>query len=205
MLRAKLATLLAWPAGWTTSPLMVGGSTTLAAVLVMPPALSTQPTISWTIGSAQAQAQVVGGVDRLPQIGTGVAKDSVEGSETDHLRSKTSVPEEEQPMRNLINTAAVLTTLAISGVAAAPAQAKPSAARVWKQDVSDQDADEAARVSAGEGQQTTSYIFDADTLEGEVLNPDGTMIMHRRSPRMPSMLVLRGHFVPELLRLGSDI
>ena len=101
-------------------------------------------------------------------------------------------------------TTTTLTTLAVAGLLATPVQAKPKAGERWKAPVSDQDADEAARVS-GDEEQTTRYIFDDDALEGEVLNPDGTMIMHRPQPKMPSLISLRGHFVPELIRLGSDV
>ncbi len=66
-----------------------------------------------------------------------------------------------------------------------------------------QDADEAARVG-GEG-DVSVYEFADDTLTGEHLAADGSMIPWRRPPHHESLIDLRGHFMPELVRLALDL
>jgi hypothetical protein len=48
--------------------------------------------------------------------------------------------------------------------------------------------------------QRTSYDFDADEVEGEVIRPDGGLITVRLRPGHESMVVLRADFRPELLK-----
>ena len=43
------------------------------------------------------------------------------------------------------------------------------------------------------------------TLTGEHLKPDGSMIPWRRPPHHESLIDLRGHFMPELVRLALDL
>ena len=84
-------------------------------------------------------------------------------------------------------------------LAFAPAD-RPPAPRA---EVSDQDADEAARVG-GDG-DVSVYKFADDRLTGEHLSSDGSLIPWRRPPHHESLIVLRGHFMPELVRLGLDL
>jgi hypothetical protein len=78
---------------------------------------------------------------------------------------------------------------------AAPPKAKPAPA-------SDGDADDAARVA---GSKTTSYIFDNEGVDGLVLRPEGMPVAAQARARFPSLLHIRGHFVPELVRMAKDL
>lgn len=66
-----------------------------------------------------------------------------------------------------------------------------------------QDADDAALV--GQEGQTSVYEFADDKLTGEHLSPDGSLIPWRRPTTHPSLIDLRGHFMPELVRLALDL
>lgn len=85
-------------------------------------------------------------------------------------------------------------TLALAPQAAAPRDEAPT---------NDVDADDAAlRSSDG---NVSVYEFADDKLTGEHLSPDGNLIPWRRPPQHPSLIDLRGHFMPELVRLALDL
>lgn len=66
-----------------------------------------------------------------------------------------------------------------------------------------EDADDAARVSSSG--ETTVYEYADEELTGDVLSPDGHLIPWRRPATHPSLIDLRGHFLPELVRLSLDL
>ncbi len=71
------------------------------------------------------------------------------------------------------------------------------------QPVSDQDADEAALV--GQSGETRIYDFEDDTVEGEVLSPEGANITSRGRVKHESLIRIRPHFIPELIRMARDM
>lgn len=90
-------------------------------------------------------------------------------------------------------------------VLAASAHAAPKgsgAGDAWRSHSSadEQDADAAARQG-----NTSVYIFDNDHLDGEVLTPAGEIIPYRRPAKSPSLIRLRAHFMPELVRMSTDL
>jgi hypothetical protein len=68
---------------------------------------------------------------------------------------------------------------------------------------SNQDADEAAY--QGTDEQGSHYIFKGDELTGEVLTPEGQLIPWRRPVKSGSLISVRPHFLPELIRLATDV
>ena len=92
----------------------------------------------------------------------------------------------------------MLTLLLSSTLALAP-QAAPKG----EAPTNDTDADEAA-LKGTEG-DVSVYEFADDKLTGEHLSPDGNLIPWRRPPNHPSLIDLRGHFMPELIRLALDL
>lgn len=79
--------------------------------------------------------------------------------------------------------------------AAAPTETAPA---------SDQDADGAAFV--GEGSEGREYIFDTgDSLTGDVLSPDGSLVPARIGVKHSSLIQIRPHFNRELIRLARNI
>jgi hypothetical protein len=68
---------------------------------------------------------------------------------------------------------------------------------------SDADADEAAL--QGRNEATSYYDFEDDSVEGEVLRPEGVNLYMRSERGHESMLRLRSNFIPELEKLGLDI
>lgn len=79
----------------------------------------------------------------------------------------------------------------------------PQAAPRAEAPTNDTDADEAA-LKSSDG-TVSVYEFADDTLTGEHLTPDGNLIPWRRPPQHPSLINLRGHFNPELIRLTLDL
>lgn len=95
----------------------------------------------------------------------------------------------------LLTTLALLTVFAHATIAEARDKvAKPTAAAA-----PDSDADDGARVS------TTEYIFDNDDVKGLVLRPEGVPVPAAARARFPSLLSIRGHFLPELVRMAKDV
>lgn len=84
------------------------------------------------------------------------------------------------------------TTLVLAPTAAEPESSDTNA-----------DADDAA--FTGQEGDVSYYEFADDELTGEHLSPDGSLIPWRRPPHHESLIQLRGHFVPELVRLALDL
>ncbi|HWB81933.1 MAG TPA: sigma-70 family RNA polymerase sigma factor [Nannocystaceae bacterium] len=102
---------------------------------------------------------------------------------------------------------AVLTTVALTTVLAqaAPAQAKAPKQRRAAPEVSDSDADDAAR-KEGAGNVSAYYDFvEGDRLTGEVIKPEGMPVDARTRARFPSLLNIRGHFMSELVTMAKDV
>ena len=85
-------------------------------------------------------------------------------------------------------------------------RAKPAAAAKAppaKAPASDQDADTAACNTNDEG--TTTCWFENDVVGGAVLKPEGQNISARRESPWGSLLRVRAHFLPELVRMAQDV
>ena len=52
---------------------------------------------------------------------------------------------------------------------------------------------------------TTEYNFDDDVVEGDLVRPDGEMAMARRRGRQSSLIRVREHFIPEMLKSVEDL
>jgi hypothetical protein len=79
----------------------------------------------------------------------------------------------------------------------------PQAASRTEAPTNDADADEAALKSTDGN--VSVYEFAGDELTGDHLSPDGNLIPWRRPPQHPSLIDLRAHFLPELVRLALDL
>jgi hypothetical protein len=69
---------------------------------------------------------------------------------------------------------------------------------------SDQDADAAANKGKGAG-GTTVYDFDDDNVDGELLSPEGANIASRGRTKHASLITIRPHFIPELIKMANDV
>ena len=52
---------------------------------------------------------------------------------------------------------------------------------------------------------TTEYNFDDDVVTGDLVRPDGEMAMARRTGRRSSLIRVREHFIPEMLKSVEDL
>ncbi|MBN2529718.1 MAG: hypothetical protein JXR76_25230 [Deltaproteobacteria bacterium] len=55
-------------------------------------------------------------------------------------------------------------------------------------------------VFAQEKEDVTKYDFDDDVVQGDLLVPEGTIVPGRSGERSTSLIKVRGHFVPEMLK-----
>ena len=64
-----------------------------------------------------------------------------------------------------------------------------------------------ATVSAQEagGDDATTYDFDDDLVAGDLVRPDGELLNVRRRGRRSSLIRIREHFVPEMLKSVEDL
>jgi hypothetical protein len=66
------------------------------------------------------------------------------------------------------------------------------------------DADSSALKGAG-ADGVTVYDFDDDDVDGEVLSPEGANLSSRGRSKHASMITIRPHFIPELIKMANDI
>jgi hypothetical protein len=52
---------------------------------------------------------------------------------------------------------------------------------------------------------TTEYNFDDDVVQGDLVRPDGEMALARRRGRQSSLIRVRQHFIPEMLKSVEDL
>jgi hypothetical protein len=57
----------------------------------------------------------------------------------------------------------------------------------------------------GRDGSTALYEFELDRVDGEVLSPTGVQVPGRRATQHGSLIRVRGHFMPELVRLAEDV
>ena len=84
-------------------------------------------------------------------------------------------------------------------VAAAEPKSKPA-----KVEAGDQDADDQARRGGAGGISYYDFV-EGDRAEGIVLKPEGTNVGANAKRAWGSLIRLRGHFMPELVRLAKDL
>lgn len=57
----------------------------------------------------------------------------------------------------------------------------------------------------GGGGQATTYDFEDDLVQGDLVRPDGENLMVRRRGARESLIKIREHFVPELLKSVENL
>ncbi len=90
--------------------------------------------------------------------------------------------------RKLLGLFAGLTLLGASGVALAQAKA--------------------AAAGGGDNVQyksKTVYDFDDDTVEGDLVRPDGEFVDTRKGAKHSSLIKIRENFIPEMIKSAEDI
>ena len=59
--------------------------------------------------------------------------------------------------------------------------------------------------AAQDSDNTTSYDFEDDLVQGDLVRPDGENLMVRRRGARESLIRIREHFVPELLKSVENL
>ena len=70
---------------------------------------------------------------------------------------------------------------------------------------SDQEADSSANKGKGGGGNATIYDFDDDNVDGELLSPEGANVASRGRTKHASLITIRPHFIPELIKMANDV
>ncbi len=88
-------------------------------------------------------------------------------------------------MKRVILTASFIAGLGVSAFAAPPAPA------------------------GGDGnvqfEAKTTYDFDDDVVEGDMVRPDGEFVDSRKAAKHSSLIKIRENFIPEMLKSADDI
>jgi hypothetical protein len=63
----------------------------------------------------------------------------------------------------------------------------------------------APAVQAQDGGGSTSYDFEDDLVQGDLVRPDGENLMVRRKGARESLIKIREHFIPELLKSVENL
>jgi hypothetical protein len=53
--------------------------------------------------------------------------------------------------------------------------------------------------------QATSYDFEDDLVTGDLVRPDGELLSVRRRGNRASLIQIREHFIPEMLKSVEDL
>jgi len=60
--------------------------------------------------------------------------------------------------------------------------------------------------AGGAGQEeATTYDFDDDLVTGDLVRPDGELLQVRRGGQRSSLIRIREHFIPEMLKSVEDL
>ena len=62
-----------------------------------------------------------------------------------------------------------------------------------------------AQDAAGGGGDTTTYDFEDDLVTGDLVRPDGEMLNVRRRGSRSSLIRIREHFIPEMLKSVENL
>jgi hypothetical protein len=62
-----------------------------------------------------------------------------------------------------------------------------------------------AEAQAAGGDNATSYDFEDDLVTGDLVRPDGELLSVRRRGNRASLIQVREHFIPEMLKSVEDL
>jgi len=65
--------------------------------------------------------------------------------------------------------------------------------------------DAPAAAPAGKEAATTTYDFDDDLVTGDLVRPDGENLVVRRRGQRASLIQIREHFIPEMLKSVENL
>jgi hypothetical protein len=57
----------------------------------------------------------------------------------------------------------------------------------------------------GKAGGTTAYDFEDDLVQGDLVRPDGELLSVRRRGNRASLIQIREHFIPEMLKSVEDL
>ncbi len=62
-----------------------------------------------------------------------------------------------------------------------------------------------ANVASAQDGEATTYDFEDDLVQGDLVRPDGEMLNVRRRGRRASLIRVREHFIPEMLKSVENL
>ena len=112
---------------------------------------------------------------------------AIESATAERLRSVVNEPFEFRGVEEVVEKIKLFAVVGFVGVSLMGVASTPSMA--------------IAQDPAGE----TTYDFDDDLVSGDLVRPDGEMLNVRRRGRRSSLIRIREHFVPEMLKSVEDL
>jgi len=95
-------------------------------------------------------------------------------------------------LHHVLALSMILSATASNVASAAPARAQTQA-------------EEGARAVATAPGNTREVIYDDEEIDGESLRPDHERVDFRPPGKHPSLIQVRAHFIPQLLRMATDV
>ncbi|MBX7191532.1 MAG: hypothetical protein K1X94_05725 [Sandaracinaceae bacterium] len=62
-----------------------------------------------------------------------------------------------------------------------------------------------AQIALAQEGETTTYDFEDDLVQGDLVRPDGELLNVRRRGRRASLIRVREHFIPEMLKSVENL
>ncbi|GAB4214162.1 MAG: hypothetical protein OHK0013_38660 [Sandaracinaceae bacterium] len=62
-----------------------------------------------------------------------------------------------------------------------------------------------APIAKAQEGETTTYDFEDDLVQGDLVRPDGELLNVRRRGRRASLIRVREHFIPEMLKSVENL
>ena len=95
-------------------------------------------------------------------------------------------------LQHVLALSMILSATLSNVAAAAPAKAQA-------------EVEEGARAVTKSAGQTRELVYDDEEIDGESLRPDHERIDFRPPGKHPSLIQVRAHFIPQLLRMATDV
>jgi hypothetical protein len=100
---------------------------------------------------------------------------------------------------------ALLVLTVVLGSLGTAAAAKAQDGVVLLDEAREHDFEDAPRAEAADQGAATTYDFEDDLVTGDLVRPDGELLSARRRGRRVSLIRIREHFIPELLKSVENL
>jgi hypothetical protein len=115
------------------------------------------------------------------------------------MTSVVDQPTKEPTMSRFLSRLLLATVLSAGLAAPVAAQNKPAKAKKVRK------AKKSKKTAKASPKKAKTFNFEADDIDGDRINPDGTTIFGIKDNKRPSLISYRAHFLPEILKAAEDL